>query len=131
MVTLRQDFAAGDGENPASFRAVTGALIALHGATALLGPGLLAGFGNGLLLGYLMFKSGLVPRPMALLGLIGGPLIFVSGIAVLLELYDRDSVWATIAVVPEFAWEATLGIYLIVRGFRPSPITAGLAQPVG
>jgi len=69
-----------------------------------------------------------VPRPLALLGLIGGPLIFASGIAVLFGLYSQVSVWSGLATIPEFLWEATLGIYLIVKGFRASPIethTAG------
>ena len=59
---------------------------------------------------------------MALLGLIGGPLIFASGIAVLLGAYTQLSPISAIATVPEFAWELSLGIYLIVKGFEPSPI---------
>jgi hypothetical protein len=75
------------------------------------------------LLGYLMYRSRLVPRWMALLGLVGGPIIFVSGLAVLFGVYDQVSVWSGFATVLEFAWEASLGIYLIVKGFRSSPIT--------
>ncbi|WP_427006350.1 DUF4386 domain-containing protein [Pseudarthrobacter sp. H2] len=130
VVTLRQDFAAGPGADAAPLLAAGHALVALHGSTFLLGPGLLAGFGNGLLLGYLMYRSGLVPRPMALLGLIGGPLVFASGIAVLFGLYDQVSVWSGIFTVPEFLWEASLGIYLIVKGFRASPLTAGMPDGV-
>jgi hypothetical protein len=124
VVTLRQDHAAGSAGGSASLLGAGHALVALHGATFLLGPGVLAGFGNGLLLGYLMYRSGLVPRPMALVGLIGGPLVSLSGIAVLLGLYDQVSVWSGIATVPEFVWEAFLGIYLVVKGFRAAPITA-------
>ena len=72
-----------------------------------------------------MFKSGLVPRPMAMFGLVGGPLCFASGIAVLFGLYSQTSGINPIATIPEIIWEATLGIYLIVKGFKPSPITAG------
>jgi hypothetical protein len=64
---------------------------------------------------------------MTLLGLVGGPLIFASGIAVLFGLYEQLSLVSFIASLPEIAWEASFGIYLTVRGFRPSPITAGLA----
>jgi hypothetical protein len=128
VVTLRQEFAAGARADAGSFLAASSALVAVHRWTFLLGPGLLAGFGNGLLLGYLMYESGLVPRPMALLGLIGGPLIFASGIAVLFGVYEQVSVWSGIATIPEFLWEATLGIYLIVKGFRPSPITREVAD---
>ena len=127
VVTLRQDFAGRASADASAFLAASAALVALHGWTFLLGPGLLAGFGNGLLLGYLMYRSGLVPRRMALLGLIGGPVVSASGIAVLFGLYAQVSVWSGIATIPEFLWEATLGIYLIVNGFRSSPITREMA----
>src|SRR5215207_79524 len=60
------------------------------------GPGLVAGIGNGILLGYLMYRSGLVPRRLALLGLIGGPILTVSGIAILFGLYEQVSAVAAI-----------------------------------
>jgi Domain of unknown function (DUF4386) len=88
----------------------------------LLGPQLCAGFGNGLLLGYLMYKTGLVPRPMAMIGLIGGPLAFVAGILVVVGAVEQGSGVQDLLTVPEILWEAFLGIYLTVRGFRPSPI---------
>jgi uncharacterized protein DUF4386 len=83
VVTLRQEAAGAD---PASLTLVGQTLAAIHDWTFLLGPNFVVGVGNGLILGYLMFRSGLVPRPMALLGLIGGALLCVSGIAVLLQL---------------------------------------------
>ena len=76
------------------------------------------------MLGYLMYRSALVPRAMAVLGLIGGPLLFASGIAVMFGLYEQLSVWSFIATLPEFAWELTLGIWLIVKGFNPSVIAS-------
>ena len=100
------------------------ALVAIHDWTFLLGPGFCAGFGNGILLGYLMYKSGLVPRGMAMLGLIGGTLIFASGIAIIFGAYKNGSSVATLFALPEIAWEASLGINLIVKGFRPSRILA-------
>jgi Domain of unknown function (DUF4386) len=76
------------------------------------------------LLGYLMYRSALVPRAMAVLGLIGGPLVCASGVAVLFGLYEQVSVWSFIATLPEIAWEASLGIWLIVKGFNPSVIAS-------
>ena len=73
VVTLRQEAAAG--ADAASLLTVGKSLVALHDWTFLLGPGFVVGVGNGLMLGYLMYRSGLVPRGMALLGLIGGPLL--------------------------------------------------------
>ena len=124
VVTLRHDVGGAAAAHPASLVLVERALVAIHDWTFLLGPGFCAGFGNGLLLGYLMYKSGLVPRGMAMLGLIGGPLIFASGIAILFGAFKNGSPAATLFALPEIAWEASLGIYLIVKGFRPSPILA-------
>jgi hypothetical protein len=71
-----------------------------------------------------MYRSGLVPRRMAMLGLIGGPLILASSTAVLFGAYEQSDGGHLIASLPEIAWEASLGIYLIVKGFKPSPILA-------
>jgi hypothetical protein len=88
----------------------------------LIGPGFFAGVANGMILGYLMYRSGLVPRGMAMLGLIGGPLIVASGIAVMFDVIQRGSVLQGVATIPEFIWELSFGIYLIVKGFRTVPI---------
>jgi hypothetical protein len=69
-----------------------------------------------------MYRSGLVPRRMALLGVIGGPLSVVGAIFVLFGAWEQTSATQFIFTIPEIAWEASLGIYLIVKGFRPSPI---------
>jgi Domain of unknown function (DUF4386) len=129
VVTLRHDVGGAGAANPASLVLVERALVAIHDWTFLLGPGFCSGFGNGLLLGYLMYKSGLVPRGMAMLGLIGGPLIFASGIAILFGAYKNGSTAANLLALPEIAWEASLTIYLIVKGFKPSPILAPGQMP--
>jgi Domain of unknown function (DUF4386) len=130
VVTLRQDFAGGAGTGATSFVIAGQALVAVHKWTFLLGPGFVAGAGNGLLLGYLMYRSGLVPRPMAVLGLAGGSLAFAAATAELFGVFEQVSAGAAIATVPEAVWEASLGIWLIVKGFKPSPITAGSPQHV-
>jgi hypothetical protein len=118
VVTLQQD---GAGAADAGSLVIAGkSLVALHDWTFLLGPGFCAPIGNGLILGYLMYRSGLVPRRMAQLGLVGGTVGFASATATLLGVYDQVSVWAFIAIIPEFAWEASLGIWLTVKGFSAS-----------
>ena len=126
VVTLRQDVGAAGGD---SLVIAGRSLVAVHDWTFLLGPGWVVGVGNGLMLGYLMYRSGLVPRRMAMLGLIGGPLIILSGTLVLFDVIEPGSAAQVIATIPEFFWELSLGIYLIVKGFKPSPITAGLESP--
>jgi len=115
VVSLQEDAVADAG-------AVGVALAAIKDWTFLLGPGFIVGVGNGLLLGYLMYQSGLVPQRMAMLGLVGGPLICASGILVLLGVFDEGGTGQGIATVPEFLWELSLGVWLTVKGFNPSPI---------
>jgi len=131
VVTLRQDFAGAASVTAAPAVAVGKALVAVHDWTFLFGPGLAIGV-NTLMLAYLMYSSGLVPRPIAVLGLAGGPLIFVSSAAVLFGLYKQVSVWGSVAAIPVFAWEMSLAVWLIVRGFRPSAVASlGARQQTG
>ena len=91
--------------------------------TFLLGPGWVVGWGNGLILGYLMYKSELVPRGWCWLGLIGGPLLIITGTAILFTGNNPSSGLRSaqsIATIPEFIWELFLGIYCTWKGFRPS-----------
>jgi hypothetical protein len=105
--------------------AVGETLVAIYDRAFLIGPGVFAGLANGVVLGYLMYRSGLVPRWMAMLGLIGGPLVMASGIAIMFDVTERGSALQGIATIPEAFWELSLGIYCIVKGFRPSsPIIA-------
>jgi hypothetical protein len=129
VVTLRQDLAGTAGADAGSLVAVGKSLVALHDWTFLLGPGFVVGVGNGLLLGYLMYRSALVPRRMAMLGLVGGPLIIASGTAVLFGVFEAGSVWQAIATIPEFFWELSLGIWLIVKGFNPSALASMSTNP--
>ncbi len=131
VVTLRQEFAGAAGADTTSLVPVGSALVAVHDATFLLGPGFLAGLGNGILLGYVMYRSGLVPRGMAMLGLIGGPLLLVAFVGVLFGVYEQVSLPSAIATIPEFLWELSLGIYLVVKGFLPSPITEAYERDIG
>jgi hypothetical protein len=123
VVTLRDDF-TGAGADSASLNVAGHALVAVHYWTFLLGPQFCAGFGNGLLLGYLMYKSELVPRRMAMLGLIGGPLAFIGGVFVLFGAIDDPSGALFAFTIIEIVWEASLAIYLTVKGYRPSPLLA-------
>jgi hypothetical protein len=123
VVTLRENFTGTSGDT-ASLDIVGQMLVAFHDWTFLLGPQFCAGFGNGILLGYLMYRSELVPRRMALLGLIGGPLAFIGGVFVLFGAFDQPSGPLIALTAIEVAWEASLAIYLTVKGYRPSPLLA-------
>ncbi len=129
VVTLRQDFAETVGGDSALYIGLGKALVAIHDGTFLLGPAFCAGLGNGIMLGYLMYASGLVPRPMAVLGMVGGTLAFATATAVLFGAYEQTSGPSFLLTLPEIVWEAFLGIYLTFWGFRPSPILDD-ARPV-
>ncbi|MGY1660238.1 DUF4386 domain-containing protein [Geodermatophilus sp. SYSU D00705] len=118
VVTLRQDPAAGTDD--AGLLAVARSLVALHDRTFLLGPGLVIGV-NSLLLAVLVYRSRLVPRWIAVLGIVGGPVVFASSTAILFGLYEQVSVWGMVAALPVTVWEMSLAAVLIARGFRPSP----------
>jgi hypothetical protein len=130
LLTLRQNIGGVGASDPAMLKTVGRSLVAIHDRTFLLGPGYCAGLGNGVLLGYLLFKSGLVPRRMTLLGLVGGPLVVFGSTLVLFDAFSQTSTASGIFTLPEFLWELSLGIYLIVKGFKPSPIlgTGGVSE---
>jgi hypothetical protein len=120
VVSLRQ--AGAVGSDAASVVTAGRVLVAIRDWTFLLGPSLIPGV-NALLLGYLMYGSGLVPRVIPVLGLIGGPLLIASATATMFGINDPVSVWSGIAVAPIFLWELSLGIWLVVKGFRASAIS--------
>jgi hypothetical protein len=133
-LTVRQGLAGATGADAASMVATGRSLVATYEWAFLFGPGLVVGFGNGLMLGYLMYRSGLVPRPMAMLGLIGGPMLIVSFGFQLFGVYENVSGPSAVMVLPEIAWEASLGVYAAWKGFRRSPIIADhspIAPPSG
>jgi len=128
VVTLRQDLAGTPGTDTASLVTTGRALVAVRDWTFLLGPGLVPGI-NALLLGWLLYRSGLVPRVIPVLGLIGAPLLIASAITTLFRGNHPLTVLAAIATAPIFVWELSLGLWLVVKGFKPSPITTAMAKP--
>lgn len=105
-------------------------LAQLKDWTFLFGPGFIVPFGNGLVLGYLMYRSGLVPRRMAWLGLVGGPLLFVSSTGTLVDWWGSGGTVPSILVIPEFVWELSLGIYAAVWGFRRDALRPERDAPI-
>ena len=119
VVTLRQAGAGADALGASH------ALVAVYNWAFLFGPGFMACV-NALLLGSLLYRSGLVPRIIPLVGLMGAPLLFASDLAVMFGIWEQVSLPAGIATVPIALWEVSLGVYLVVKGFKPSPVTAGM-----
>ena len=126
VVSLQQQDATGAGAGTLGV-----ALAAIKDWTFLLGPGFIVGIGNGMLLGYLMYRSGLVPRRMAMLGLVGGPLICLSGILVLVGVIEQGGAAQGIATVPEFVWELSTRHLAHRQGIQrlADPAAGGRSRP--
>jgi hypothetical protein len=126
LVTLRHDLGGAAGANAAALVTTGASHVAIYNGTMLLGQTLMPGI-NALLLGYLMYRSRLVPRILPVLGLIGAPLLIAAVIA---TLFGGDighvSAFRAIATFPVAAWELSLGVWLVVKGFKSSPITAAM-----
>jgi Domain of unknown function (DUF4386) len=125
VVTLRQDVAGTPGTDEATLVTVGQALVAVRGWTFVLGPIVMASL-NAMLLGTLMYRSRLVPRVIPTLGLFGGPLLLTSAVGILFGINDTTASWHLISTAPIFLWELSLGLYLVIKGFTPSPLTEGI-----
>lgn len=121
VLTLSREFVAAASPNASAFHAVGSALLAAHAWTFMLGPNFMLGL-NTALYSYLFYRSGLVPRPIAVLGLISAALIFVCALMELFGLFPQVSLWGGLLAMPVFAYEMTLAVWLILRGFNPSAI---------
>lgn len=117
------------GADEATQIAIGQAMVATHDWTFRLGPGVVVGVGNGLILGFLMWQTRLVPRGLSILGLIGGPALLVAGVAVILGMIEAASLPQIIATVPEFFWELGLGLWLMIRGVDPQALDRLLRRP--
>ena len=130
IVSLRKDGAGADAADLAV------SLAALKDWTFLLGPGFVVGWGNGLILGYLMYRSGLMPRNLAISGLVGGPLLILTGTLAMFGVIQQGGSVQGVATAPEFIWELgprhlpdRLGIPGVVADSRPRQERLRLAHP--
>ena len=119
IVTLRQEGAGVDALVSSHTLAI------LYDRIFLLGQSFMPAVCD-LLLGYLLYKSRLVPRALSLIGLVGGPLLIVGYLAVLFGLVGQRDLLAGLSALPVALFEFSLGIYLTIKGFKPTPITAEL-----
>ncbi len=122
IVTLRRDGAGADSV------ATVNALVGTYDGTFLVGQSIMPAI-NALLLGTLLYKSRLVPRMLPVVGLIGAPLLLLAQTGVLFDLWDRSSAPTGILTIPIGLWEFSLGVYLVVKGFRPFAVAELAAHP--
>ena len=125
IVTLRQE-AADTGADPSALSTVAQALASVNEWAFVVGPGFICGV-NTVVMAYLLYKSRLVPRYIPTLGLVGGPLVFAANVGILFGVEEQLAAWAGLIVLPIWAWEFTLAMTLIVKGFRPEPVEDAIA----
>ena len=117
LVTLRQDLGGAAGANAATLVATGASHVAVYNWTFLFGQSLMPAI-NALLLGSLLYRSRLVPRILPVLGLIGAPLLIASVVTTLFRTDHQITVLA-MGFLPVAVWEFSLGVWLVVKGFRP------------
>ena len=127
LVTLHQDLGTATGADTAALVTVGESHVATYHWAFTLGGSLMPGI-NAILLGTLLYRSGLVPRVIPAIGLIGAPLHLTAVVLTMFGVVDRVSTVTGIAVIPIAVWEFSLGVYLIVKGFRPCPITDAMRE---
>jgi hypothetical protein len=123
VLTLRSGYLVNVAADTGTYITITSALVALHDWTFLFGPNIILAI-NATILGYVLYKSKLVPRAIALLALIDGPILFLSGISVLFGAYSQTSPFAALLALPMLAFEVSFALYLILRGFKSQALTA-------
>jgi hypothetical protein len=119
IVTLRQAGAGADS------LATSHALVALYNRIFLLGQSFMPAICD-LLLGFLLYHSRLVPRGLSLIGIIGGPILLIGYFAILFGFVGQHAPLAGLFAIPVALFEFSLGIYLIVKGFKPSTVAANM-----
>jgi hypothetical protein len=119
IVTLRQAGAGADA------LITSHALVALYDRIFLLGQSFMPAICD-LLLGFLLYQSRLVPRVLSLIGIVGGPVLLIGYFAILFGLIGQHAPLAGLFAIPVALFEFSLGIYLLVKGFKPSPVTDGI-----
>jgi hypothetical protein len=127
LVSMRQ--AGATGADAAALVVAGKSFVATYNWAFLLGQSLMPGL-NALLLGYLLYRSGLVPRALPMIGLIGAPLHIAAVVATLFGLVGQISAWTLLAALPIAVWEFSLGVYLTVKGFRPAAVSRLASTPV-
>jgi hypothetical protein len=129
VYVLRHDVAGTPGADAGALVTTGRALVAMHDWTFLLGPGVMAGL-NALLIGSVMYRSRLLPRWIPTLGLIGAPLLLASCAATLFGVWDQISGPAALLALPIAVWEFSFGVYMTVKGFKPTELINETSGPV-
>jgi hypothetical protein len=123
LLTLSHEFVKAGAPASSYFQTMGAILIAVHNWNFLLGPNFMLGV-NTLMCGYLLYQSKLVPRFIAIMGFVGATLILIAALLEMFGIILQLSTWGAVLALPVFAYEMTLAIWLIVKGFNVSAIAS-------
>ncbi len=121
IVTLNHEFSKGVNPDAASYVLAGKTLVSLHNWTFAFGPNIALG-PSTFMTAYLLYKSKLVPRFISILGLIGGPFIFICGVLVMFGLFLQISLWGVLLGIPVFLYEMSLAVRLLAKGFKADEV---------
>jgi hypothetical protein len=124
VVTLRTS-----GSDGVALPVVAAALVTVKNWSFQFGPGFVVPIGNGMLLGWMMYRTGMVPRRLAMVGLVGGPVLLLASVGMLFGVLDKSDPLYAMAVAPEFIWELALGVFLTATGGRVAGLVGNTAAP--
>lgn len=113
IVSLRQAGAGADS------LVASRALVALYDRIFLLGQSFMPAICD-LLLGFLLYRSRLVPRVLSLIGIVGGPVLLAGYFAVMFGVVGQHDPFPGLSAIPVALFEFSLGVWLIVKGFNRS-----------
>lgn len=117
IVMLRQIGAGADA------LAVSHVLVLLYDRMFLLGQSFMPAICD-LLLGFILYKSRLVPRGISLIGIIGGPVLLVGYFAVMFGFVGQHDPLAGMSAILVALFEFSLGLWLIFKGFDAKAVIA-------
>jgi len=121
LLTLSRDFVAADSSDTSAYHVAGALLLAVYKWTSMLGPLFFLGI-NTFMYSSLLYKSKLVPRPLAILGLTGATLVFGYAMLVLFGVAVQGAAPLIVLALPIAAYEMILAGWLIVKGFNTAAI---------
>lgn len=126
LVTLSQAYDNSIIANNNDLMLVIGAMLqGFHRWIMVLGPNLMLGI-NTMIYSYLLYQSRLVPRALAIFGMVVSVMVFMAGVFDFLGYIEPWSTLKGLVALPLGVYEISLAIYLIVKGFKAEALTQDL-----
>ncbi|OBZ10289.1 DUF4386 domain-containing protein [Bacillus sp. FJAT-26390] len=117
LLHLSSEYQAASPASEGNLQTIGVVLQSFHSWTSVLGPNLMLGI-NTSLYSYLLFRTGLVPKPLAIVGMATAVLVFIAGLLNMFDIIGSFSVAKGLIALPVGVYEMSLAVWLIVKGFH-------------